>query len=104
MPSHDAIPCFCSTKQALLEVLVDPVMKKDEIHSKGYVLIAGDLRDMSLVSERLFSIGLDKDIPTLFMTECVLVYMEPEKSRKVIEWAGSNFRTSLFLNYEPVSR
>ena len=78
-------------------------MQKDEIHSKNYVLLAGDLRDMSLVGERLLSVGLDKSLPTMFLTECVLVYMEPEKSRKVIEWAGSNFTTSLFLNYEPVS-
>ena len=66
--------------------------------------MAGDLRDMSLVGERLLSLGLDKSLPTMFLTECVLVYMEPEKSRKVIKWAGSNFTTSLFLNYEPVSR
>ena len=92
-----------STKQALLEVLVEPVMNKDEIQSKGYCLMAGDLRDMDSLGERLLVAGgLDRSLPTMFLAECVLVYMEPEKSRKVIEWAGSTFSTALFLNYEPV--
>ena len=94
---------MCSTKQALLEVLVDPVINKDEIIAKGYVLMAGDIRDMDSVGERMLAAGLNKSLPTMFLTECVLVYIEPEKSRKVIEWAGTTFSTALFLNYGPVS-
>ena len=90
-------------KQPLLDVLVDPLINKDEIHSQGYVLLAGDLRDIDSVGERMLAAGLDKSLPTMFLTECVLVYMEPEKSRKVIKWAGTTFSTALFLNYEPVS-
>ena len=81
-----------------------PVVKKDEIHSTNYVLLNGDLRDMNCISDKMLAAGLDKSLPTMFMTECVLVYMEPEKSREVIKWAGTNFSTALFLNYEPVRR
>ena len=81
-----------------------PVVKKDEIHSTNYVLLNGDLRDMNCVGDKMLAAGLDKSLPTMFMTECVLVYMEPEKSREVIKWAGTNFSTALFLNYEPVRR
>lgn len=91
-----------STKQALSDVLVAPVIKKDEIHSKSYVLLSGDLRDMKTVGDKLLAVGLDTSLPTMFLTECVLVYMEPEKSREVIKWAGTTFSTALFLNYEPV--
>ena len=42
-------------------------------------------------------------LPTVFLAECVLVYMEPEKSAAIIDWAGTNFKTALFINYEQVS-
>ena len=95
-------PLHISTKAALLNVLAAPDVKKDEIHSTNYILLNGDLRDMNSVGERMLAAGLDKTLPTIFLTECVLVYMEPEKSREVIKWAGTNFGTALFLNYEPV--
>ena len=41
-------------------------------------------------------------LPTMILTECVLIYMEPEKSKNVIGWFGERFSTALFLNYEPV--
>lgn len=81
-----------------------PVVNKDEIRSTNYILLNGDLRDMNSVGDRMLAAGLDKTLPTMFLTECVLVYMEPDKSREVIRWAGTNFSTALFLNYEPVRR
>ena len=50
-----------------------------------------------MVSDNLFF-----SLPTVFITECVLVYMEPEHSAAIINWAGSNFKTALFINYEQV--
>ena len=43
-------------------------------------------------------------LPTVFITECVLVYMEPEHSAAIINWAGATFKTALFINYEQVKR
>lgn len=42
-------------------------------------------------------------LPTVFITECVLVYMEPEHSVAIVNWAGANFKTAIFINYEQVS-
>ena len=42
-------------------------------------------------------------LPTVFITECVLVYMDPEHSAAIINWAGANFKTAVFINYEQVS-
>lgn len=42
-------------------------------------------------------------LPTLLIAECVLVYIEPNLSSQLINWAGKRFSTALFLNYEPVS-
>lgn len=42
-------------------------------------------------------------LPTVFITECVLIYMEPEHSAAIINWAGTNFKNAVFINYEQVS-
>lgn len=42
-------------------------------------------------------------LPTMILAECVLVYMEPDKSKDIVHWFGKHFPTALFLNYEPVS-
>ena len=50
----------------------------------------------------MISDNLCFSLPTVFITECVLVYMEPEHSAAIINWAGANFKTALFINYEQV--
>ena len=39
----------------------------------------------------------------MLIAECVLVYIEPNLSSALINWAGKSFSTALFVNYEPVS-
>lgn len=47
--------------------------------------------------------GLDKSAPTLFLSECVLIYMAPEESARLIGWAAQNdFVSSYFVLYEQV--
>lgn len=43
-------------------------------------------------------------LPTLLVTECVLVYMTPEQSANLIKWAASTFVTAMFVNYEQVTQ
>lgn len=45
---------------------------------------------------------LPSRLPTLLITECVLVYMSPEQSANLIKWAASSFGTAMFINYEQV--
>lgn len=75
----------------------------NEAHSKHYHLLAADLRDVSELESKLNKVGVDKSLPTVFITECVLVYLEPEQSGAIINWAGTNFKTALFTNYEQVN-
>lgn len=46
--------------------------------------------------------GLDKSLPTLFLSECVLIYMAPEESARLIEWSQKDFVSSYFVLYEQV--
>lgn len=74
-----------------------------EAHSKHYHLLAVDLREVDTLERKLKEIGIDKSLPTVFITECVLIYMEPEHSAAIINWAGTNFKNAVFINYEQVN-
>lgn len=84
-----------------LQATVEPSFSKDEIHSLSYHLIAGDLRNVEELNKKLLAAGIDQELPTMLIAECVLVYIEPNLSSQLIKWAGKLFPTALFLNYEP---
>lgn len=92
------------TKKPLLEALGEQVVvSQSELHSASYHLLSGDLRDMHALGRRLLEAGIDTSVPTMFLAECVLVYLEPDKSREVIRWAGNTFSSAFFINYEPIN-
>lgn len=43
-------------------------------------------------------------LPTLLLSECVLVYMTPAQSSNVVHWAAETFHTAMFINYEQVNK
>ncbi|KAF5395156.1 Leucine carboxyl methyltransferase 1 [Paragonimus heterotremus] len=46
---------------------------------------------------------LDKSIPTLFLAECVLVYMPPPQCLQLLQGLPAHFPHSAFLHYEQVN-
>jgi O-methyltransferase involved in polyketide biosynthesis len=46
--------------------------------------------------------GIDPNTATLFLSECVLVYLEPEESCALIAWAARAFPRSVFATYEQI--
>ena len=75
----------------------------NEIHASDYHLIAADIRNVGELEEKLVSHGLDKSLPTIFIAECVMVYLRPQEAETLIKWAGENFKNAVFLNYEQVN-
>ncbi len=63
------------------------------LHSPQYSLLPLDLREPpSIVLAPLIDSGLLKrSIPTLFLSECVFVYMPPPASDAIVKWFGENF-------------
>jgi len=63
------------------------------LHSPQYSLLPLDLRESpSIVLAPLIDSGLLKrSIPTLFLSECVFVYMPPPASDAIVKWFGENF-------------
>jgi len=78
--------------------------KGTDIHGSNYHLVAGDLRKFDELEAKLLNeCGLDLNLPTLILTECVLVYLPPEKTARILSWCSSQFKTSFTVNYEQVN-
>ncbi|NXQ30077.1 TYW4 protein, partial [Alaudala cheleensis] len=69
---------------------------------EDYKLLGVDLSELSELERTLEEAGLNKEIPTLFMAEVVLTYMENSRSDALIEWAAEHFPQACFLVYEQV--
>ncbi|OWF54825.1 leucine carboxyl methyltransferase 1-like [Mizuhopecten yessoensis] len=78
-------------------------MSKTEIHATDYHLVSANLRSLEEVKGKLTESGIDTALPTLFVTECVLVYVDTESTNKVLKWIADSFPVALFLNYEQVN-
>ncbi|XP_010621788.1 leucine carboxyl methyltransferase 1 [Fukomys damarensis] len=73
------------------------------LDSKRYAIIGADLRDLPELEEKLKKCNMNTQLPTLLITECVLIYMTPEQSANLIKWAANSFETAMFINYEQVN-
>jgi [phosphatase 2A protein]-leucine-carboxy methyltransferase len=75
----------------------------NDLHSSKYHVVSTDLRNLSEVSAKLKDCGVDYALPTVFLAECVLVYMPSEASSNLLKWIAEQFSTAFFINYEQVS-
>ena len=63
-----------------------PVLVSNKTPDGGsYALLAGNLAETSALEKALDAAGMDWSLPTLLIAECVLVYMEAEASRALVE-------------------
>lgn len=76
--------------------------EQGKVESDNYHLLPADLRDLTNLDSVLTSAGLDPNLPTFILAECVLIYMDPVKSRALVQWAAQKFPNSVFLVYEQI--
>ncbi|NXE57171.1 TYW4 protein, partial [Casuarius casuarius] len=67
---------------------------------EDYKLLGVDLSELSKLEKALEEAGLDNEVPTLFLAEVVLTYMENSRSDALIEWAAERFSQACFVLYE----
>jgi len=67
-----------------------------------YRLVGADLCDMNATTSRLELAGIQRDVPTFILSECVLTYVNPSASAEVLRWAASYFAHCFFVTYEQV--
>ena len=66
-------------------------------------LVGVDMRELGEVDRKLRLAGIDFSLPTLFLAECVLVYLLPTHSLPLIRYTASAFSGgSYFVSYEQI--
>ena len=55
--------------------------RRGVLRSKGYHVMPCDLRDTGGLDKMVITSGLNLSTPTLFLSECVLIYLEPKHVR-----------------------
>lgn len=97
------------TKPPLSKALIEThttdslLIDAQSLDSDRFCIISADLRDSSSLDEKLKKFQLNTEIPTLLLSECVLVYMTPGQSSNLLHWAAETFHTAMFINYEQVN-
>ncbi|XP_074109833.1 leucine carboxyl methyltransferase 1 [Cotesia typhae] len=107
-PSVTAKKCYHIKKH---KQLIDRLNTEDgeikfsttDLHAADYHLIGTDLRHISELSNKLTQAEVDFNSPTLFLSECVLVYIDSNATSFLIKWLAQKFPNSLFVNYEQVN-
>ncbi|CAK9251380.1 unnamed protein product [Sphagnum jensenii] len=66
----------------------------------SYALLSGDLQDTGALSSLLREGGVDPSLPTLLLTECVLVYMSRESTQPLLALLADLFTEALWLSYD----
>ena len=80
----------------------DIELNRIDLHGLDYHIIGADLRKLDELKAKLAECSFDPKLPTLVMAECVLVYMDPDKSEALLQWLTSTFDNLFFINYEQV--
>ncbi|KAG0291336.1 hypothetical protein BGZ96_005274 [Linnemannia gamsii] len=94
--------------KAFTDIIGDPDLKLGmggtELYSNDYCLLSGDLREFTeSIVPKLKAHGFDTSLPTLFLSECVLIYIQPGDSDAIVNWVGTNMDASLFVVYEQIN-
>ncbi|GAX28641.1 tRNA wybutosine-synthesizing protein 4 [Fistulifera solaris] len=67
------------------------------------VMIAHDLKSgTDLLMQKLVRSGLHPEAPTLFISECVFMYMPDNETRRLLSALSATFQKSCICQYEPI--
>lgn len=77
-------------------------------HCSSYTILPADLRDTNQLNTQLQLLFdrqiLDCTLPTLFLSECVLIYMTTDHSFNLLNYLSTKFsRCCLFVNFEQIN-
>lgn len=74
-----------------------------DLHATNYHLIGVDLRNIDELVAKLKTSEVNFSLPTIFLAECVLVYMEPKNCFNLLRALAEQFPAAAFINYEQVN-
>jgi len=67
-----------------------------------YSIVSADLAEIHQVVSALDQCDLDFSLPTLLVSECVFIYMEPSHSDGLMQWATWKFDMCAVMIYEQI--
>lgn len=74
-----------------------------DLHAANYHLVGTDLRHIAELNNKLAQAEVNFNLPTMFLAECVLVYVDASATSSLLKWLASKFPNSLFVSYEQVN-
>lgn len=74
-----------------------------DLHAPNYHIMGVDLRNVDEVANKLKQAEVDFTVPTIFIAECVLVYMEAQNCTNLLKWFSSQFQSAVSVIYEQVN-
>lgn len=74
-----------------------------DLHGKDYHLVSANLKNLKELEHKLHECDIDYSMPTIFIAECVLVYIEKNKTDDLLKWITEHFTSAFFVNYEQVN-
>lgn len=81
---------------------VNPSDSTSVIETKEYILYPMNLTDTQAMRLFLSSGRIDLSLPTLFLSECVLIYIAPEKVNPTLQLLQQFFPNSCIVVYEQI--
>jgi [phosphatase 2A protein]-leucine-carboxy methyltransferase len=111
----DEITEIKSNKIRRLSILHDKLPPENKsfkipcgFHSSLYTILPTDLRDITHLDNQLKLLSdnniIDYTRPTLFLSECVLIYMSNDNSLNLLKYLSKKFsQCCLYLNFEQIN-
>jgi len=78
-------------------------LSKTDLHSTRYHLVAADFTDIPSLETKLAESEVSFSCPTLILAECALVYVDQNKTSKMMSWLANKFSSCTFVNYEQLN-
>ncbi|KAI3426176.1 hypothetical protein D9Q98_008553 [Chlorella vulgaris] len=79
---------------------IDP--GEGRVLTERYCLLPVDLRDLEQLKAALQEAGLDPAAPTYVLSECVLVYLQPQHSQQLVRWLAEHLQCAAMAVYEQI--
>ena len=77
-----------------------------DLDTPGYKLLESDVRDGTIILNKLRALDVNPDLPTLILTECLLIYMRSDDTQSVLNWTMDYFGAQgdiTYVNYEMIN-
>ncbi len=111
LPEVTARKCLYVRKSKLLLSRVagdgneEVKFSRTDLHGLKYHTVAANFTDLNLMERKLQECsGFRFDVPTLFIAECVFVYIDPIKVSHFLKWITTNFHASVgLINHEQLN-